>query len=298
MWFLFTVLTILAWSGSDLFSKLGSEHEDKYSHWKMLVAVGLVMGVHALVQILGGTSYDLHSLLVYLPVSLLYILSMAFGYAGLRYIELSISSPVCNSSGALVSLMCFLFLGETMSGIQFAAVALICLGVLSLGILESRESRGVRIIEERRSGAKYTRSFLAILFPVLYCILDALGTFADAYYLEHLLDETSANISYELTFLLVGIFAFIYVVFVKKEKLTVSRDKFKLCAALFETAGQFCYVYALSGNAIVAAPAIASYCAVSVLWSRLFLKEKLKPIYYAAVALVLVGIAILGFFDA
>ena len=39
----------------------------------------------------------------YLPVSVLYILSMTLGYVGLRYIELSISSPICNSSGALVA---------------------------------------------------------------------------------------------------------------------------------------------------------------------------------------------------
>ena len=32
-------------------------------------------------------------IVTYLPVSLLYILSMALGYMGLRYIELSISSP-------------------------------------------------------------------------------------------------------------------------------------------------------------------------------------------------------------
>ncbi len=46
----------------------------------------------------------------YLPVSLLYISSMAMGYVGLRYIELSISSPICNSSGALVAVLC-LFTG-------------------------------------------------------------------------------------------------------------------------------------------------------------------------------------------
>ena len=33
-------------------------------------------------------------------------LSMTLGYVGLRYIELSISSPICNSSGALVAVLC------------------------------------------------------------------------------------------------------------------------------------------------------------------------------------------------
>ena len=44
-------------------------------------------------------------------MSLLYIGSMALGYLGLRYIELSISSPICNSSGALVAVLTLVFLG-------------------------------------------------------------------------------------------------------------------------------------------------------------------------------------------
>ena len=40
MWFVFTLVTILFWSGSDLFSKMGSAPDDKNSHWKMVLAVG------------------------------------------------------------------------------------------------------------------------------------------------------------------------------------------------------------------------------------------------------------------
>ena len=36
--------------------------------------------------------------LYYLPVASIYIIAMVFGYVGLRYIELSVSSPICNSS--------------------------------------------------------------------------------------------------------------------------------------------------------------------------------------------------------
>ncbi len=298
MWFLFTICTILCWSGSDLFSKLGSRPSDKLSHWKMVMAVGLVMGIHAIWQLaVQRVPYDLSALLTYLPVSLLYIVSMTFGYVGLRYIELSLSSPICNSSGALVALLCFLFLGQRMAGVQLAAVVLICAGILALGFLEKRDADKERGLSGIEPDHRYTKSLVAILFPILYCLLDALGTFADAFYLDVLMDETTANISYELTFLAAGIVAAVYVLGVKKETLTVERDKFKLIAAVCETAGQFTYVFALSGNAIVAAPVIASYCVFSVLWSRIFLKEKLEKEYYAVIAAVLLGIVILGIFD-
>ena len=51
-------------------------------------------------------------------------------------------------------------------------------------------------------------------------------------------------------------------------------QKDKFLAAILETAGQFTYVFAMSGNAIIAAPIISSVCVVSVILSRIFLKEK------------------------
>ena len=109
MWFTFAIIALLCWSGSDLFSKIGcQDRKDKYSHLKMVMAVGLVMGLHAAYEIFAnGVEMNWHVIITYLPVSMLYILSMAIGYLGLRYIELSISSPICNSSGAIVALLTF-----------------------------------------------------------------------------------------------------------------------------------------------------------------------------------------------
>ena len=79
MWFIFTICTILAWSGSDLFSKIGSRPDDKHSHLKMLMAVGLVMGIHAIWQVtIGGVEYSLFNFIAYMPVSAMYIISMMF----------------------------------------------------------------------------------------------------------------------------------------------------------------------------------------------------------------------------
>ena len=91
----------------------------------------------------------------------------------------------------------------------------------------------------------YSKSFLALALPVAYCILDAAGTFADNRVLE-LLDEDSANVAYELTFLFVGIICFIYVVLIKKDKLVPKMEAPKYIGAICETAGQFAYIYAIA----------------------------------------------------
>ena len=293
-WFLLSLIAILFWSGSDLFSKMGSRPDDKYSHWKMVMAVGTVMGIHALFLIATGTPFSPADIITYLPASALYILSMILGYVGLRYIELSVSSPVCNSSGAVAALLCFFFLGETMSGLQLFGVVLVCAGVFALSVIEKRKDDALRASEGLTPDVKHSRSIIAIAFPLLYCLIDGLGTFADALLLDTVIAEEQANIAYELTFLLMAVFAFIYVVLVKKQPLKISREKPKVVATLCETAGQFAYVFAIGANPIVAAPMISSYCVASLLWSRLILKEKLTKSQYLVIAVAAVGIVILG----
>lgn len=299
-WFFLSLAALLCWSFSDLFSKIGcADPDDKSNAYKMVTAVGVVMGLHAAYTLcFTDIAFSLKTMITYFPVSMLYILSMTIGYVGLRFIELSISSPICNSSGALVSVICIIT-GAIVTKAQLGAVALVALGVMGLGFSEMIEDDELRAARQRKSNYKYAKSMLALAIPVVYCLLDALGTFADSLVLGAL-DEDEANTAYELTFLLCGIVAFIYVKFVRKDRFFPKKELPKYVGALFETAGQFAYIYALSDEKHVAlsAPIISSYCAVSVLWGRLFLKEKLTWKHYLCIAVTVVGIAILGLYDA
>ncbi len=320
MWFWFALIALLCWSGSDLFSKIGCQDaKDKYSHLKMVMAVGVVMGLHAAYEVFfHGVEINGGILLTYLPVSMLYILSMAIGYLGLRYIELSISSPICNSSGAIVAILTLLTVGvgDDLPPLALVAVALVCIGVIMLGVTESREDEELRRARQDASNHHYAKSIVAILIPIVYCLLDALGTFADSIVLfdEELPDVTtfrllfwhgekladdSANVAYELTFLLVGILCAVYVLGIKRQKLIPREETPKYTGAVFETIGQFFYISALADSAHVAfsAPIMSAYCAVSVLWSRIFLKEKLSRKHYACIFTVILGVIILGILD-
>ena len=302
MWFTFAIIALLCWSGSDLFSKIGCQDaKDKYSHLKMVMAVGVVMGLHAAWEVfVKGVEINGSIVLTYLPVSCLYILSMAIGYLGLRYIELSISSPICNSSGAIVAVLTLITagIGEDLPPVALAAVALVCVGVIALGFVEANEDEELRRARQDASNHHYAKSWIALAIPVVYCLLDALGTFADSRVLE-VLDEESANVAYELTFLFVGALCAVWVLGVKKQKLVPKMEAPKYAGAVFETAGQFFYIYALADSEHVAfaAPIISAYCVASVIWSRIFLKEKLSLKHYLAIATVVAGIVILGILD-
>ena len=305
MWFLFALLTTLAWGAADLFYKKGAVEKDKYNHLKTTVIVGLVMGVHAVYTLItSDINYDFANIIVYLPVSAMYILSMTIGYFGLKYLELSISSPIQNSSGAVTCILCLVILGQSLDALSAIGVVMICAGVIALGFVEKKLQNEYAIGDDR----KYAIGFVAFLMPVLYCIIDALGTFFDAYYLDDVATtpllnvtedtfEAVANTSYELTFFICAVILFIFIKFVKKQEFSPKMQGNRLCAAVFETVGQFFYVYAMSGNGVVAAPMIASYCVVSIILSRIFLKEKLAVSQYITIIVTILGIILLGVND-
>ena len=294
MWFWASLVAIFCWSGSDLFSKIGSKIDDKNSQWKMIIAVGTIMGIHAISEICLGAEFKFSDIVIYLPVSFIYIFAMILGYIGLRYVVLSISTPICNSSGAVAALLCFFILKEKMNELQVVAVALICIGIFLLSVIEKKQNEAGKMQAGIVQDIQCTNSFIAIFFPVFYCILDGIATFGDALILDKYIKEGAANIAYELTFLIMAFFAFVYVVVIKKQKIKLSAEKPKMLAGVFETAGQFAYIYAIGGNAIVAAPLISSYCIFSIVWARILLKEKLLLKQYFVIAIAAIGIVILG----
>ena len=259
------------------------------------------MGIHALYTLIAeNVDYNFMNLVKYLPVSMLYILSMSCSYFGMRFLAESISDPIENTAGAITAILCFFILKQTMSSLALVSVILIVIGVVLLGIFEAKDVNG----RTKSLGKKL--AIISFCMPFLYAILDATGSFLDAYFLEletsPLLNVTEANIelvaniSYELTFLIVAIILMIFIK-IKKEKLELINQKDKILAAVLETAGQFTYVFAMSGNAIIAAPIISSVCVVSVILSRIFLKEKLTQNQYAAIAIVILGILMLSVTD-
>lgn len=293
MWLIYALLTTFSWAFADLFYKKGAVPHDKASHIKTVILVGLVMGVHGFgYMLINGIAFSPIYLLTYFPVSFMYILSMAIGYLGLRYIQLSISSPVQNSSGAVTSIMIFIFFDHTLSILEICAIIIVTLGIIALAATEKFNNRSQIPIEKHR---KYQNGFIAISFPILYCVIDGLGTFADAIYLDELslIGEDQALLAYEFTFLICAVIAFIYLK-ARKVQFNLFKEKIKCAAALFETIGQFFYVYAMARNAIIVAPLIASYSVFSVMLSRAFLKEKLTQKQYLIVAAVMTGIAMLA----
>ena len=298
MWLVFTLVTTLLWGIAELFYKKGSHEDKKYDHLRVCIMVGAVMGIHAVFTLLtSDIVYNPMNLVAYLPVSLCYILSMACSFFGIRFIEESLADPIENTAGAMCSLMCVIFLGEKIAPGVWVGIAIIVIGII--GVTKMERSSDVN----RRQKLGKRLAIVAFAMPFCYAIIDALGSFLDIFFLEM---ETSpligvteesielvANISYELTFAIVGLVLFIFMK-CKGVKFELPKQGDKAIAAICETAGQLTYVYAMSGNGAIAAPILSCVCVVSLLLSRIFLKEKLTKKQYLFIGIIIVGILMLA----
>ena len=334
-YFIFALIALFAWSGSDLFSKLGTSQKDKNSHWHVIFAVGVIMGLHAVITIICSsfikdttaipswllsviyTDFKPMDFVRYLPVAFIYLAAMVIGYVGLRYIELSVSSPICNSSGSLALVICIIAGWATVNGGSIAGVILVTVGIIMLGIVEYYENDEIKLARQDKSNFKYTKSIWAILIPVIYLVMDALGTVGDQIISEYELFEMSeyaSNTAFEFTSLCFAIFAFIYVKFIKKQMFfdfgtcngtengtdngeAKALRRNLLLGGLCETVGQIFYMAVMFSDFDAGMPMISAYCVLSVIWSRIFLKEKLSYKHYIAIILTFAGIVLLGIFS-
>ena len=301
-WLFFAIGTAILWGTAELFYKKGARPDEKYAHLKICVWVGIVMGAHAIFTLLTqDINYNPINIIRYLPVSLFYIISMAFSYFGMRFLEESISDPIENTAGVICVLLFALIMKDSFHWLTWVSVAVIGIGVLGVSFLENRGET------TRKKKLGKTLAVIAFCMPFVYALLDAFGTFLDdAFFLiedvanSPLVDVTGdtieavANTSYELTFALFALGLFIFMKAKKVKFGPIPQHKDKILAAVFETAGQFTYVYALGGVDAVAAPILSSVCIVSLLLSRIFLKEKLSWKTYVFIAIVIIGILLLA----
>lgn len=315
MW-IFLIVSTLAWGIAEIFYKKGCLQNEKYSHLKVTILVGFFMGIYALVELFAG-GVDLKSFpinfIYYLPVATCYIVSMVCSYFGVRFIQESIADPIENSSGAIVAILCAIFLHEKLGPLPIVAIVIILVGLVCVSIFDRSEKQK----REKSLGKKI--AVFAIAMPFCYMLLDAAGTFLDIFYTESAADtvlvnvteaniEHTANCAYEFTFFIVAVILYIFIR-IKKKKLfeisdetqsggviaKISAQKWKILAAIFEVIGQATYLFALSEDSGIAAVILgAGTVIISLILSRIFLKEKLNLFQYIFILLIVGGIIMLS----
>src|SRR5699024_4605751 len=109
---------------------------------------------------------------------------------------------------------------------DIVGVAIVTIGVFGLAVLESNADKASLEAQNKIIDKKYQIGFLAITFPILYALIDGLGSFADGIYLDELelIGEDAALLAYEFTFLICAILAYLFLILVKKENFTIFKE--------------------------------------------------------------------------
>ena len=314
LWITLTVISVVLWGLADMISKMGTDPNDPYSHIRFVLCTGVAMLVFLpFFRLFSESGSSLIRLLrdypAFLLITLAYVVSLLFSFFSFRHMEASASAPLCNTSAAMVILMLLGFyavsgrgrnIGELLTPLNITASLLVCGGVVAIGMVRSAEEKAQP--SKMESLIRKVRYYGAgvILFPLLSAFFDALESVGDSLMVDEEAGAGIGSIDYMrlwvLTYVLVCIPLWIYLSVKEKKPYQPfsRRDTLKLASGFTEVAAYTLYILALDREPFFVSFLSSTYCVFSILFSRVFLKEKLSRGQYFCITVIIAGLALFG----
>lgn len=310
-WLILTITCIILWGITDILYKKSTDYTDSLSHYKTFVWIGIVMTPACVIMVLcSKTLFD--SILIvkdnfYLvPLCVFYAIALFFGLLGKKHLDASVVSPLENIDGAMAAIILyffFLFSGynkitNSIGIMDIIGTVSIVVGVILIGIQEQKLSKQeIHLSDDKK---KHRLGALALIFPIIYNLVDAVSMVAVGITVSEETEVTIPDIDFFifecLGFILVALFIWFYMLIFKKYKYNpFKKEELIRCeAATGETFGTMTYIFAVGSNPILTAPITSSYCLVTIVLARIFLKERLTKKQYLSLGFLIIGIALLG----
>lgn len=311
IWLLLAFSCILLWGITDILYKVSSDYNDSLAHYKTFVWIGIVMALAggimiALSDTLLNSIKTVKDNLYLIPLCILYAIALFFGLLGKKHLDASVVSPLENIDGAMAAMFLyfyFMFTGHShvtssISGLDIIATLVIIVGVILLGIQEQNLSKQEANLTEDKK--RHRLGALALIFPIIYNLVDAVSMAATGITVSAETAVTIPDIDFFIFecagFVLVAICIWLYLLIAKKYRYNPFQKKelVRCGAATGETFGTMTFIFATASNPILTAPITSSYCLVTIVLARIFLKEHLTKKQYVSLAFLVAGIALLG----
>ena len=310
-WLLLTLSCIILWGITDILLKKSLDYSDSLSQYKTFVWIGIVMAPAGVIMaICSDTLLDsimmVKDNLYLIPLCVFYAIALFFGLLGAKHLDASVVSPLENIDGAMAAIILyffFLFTGRShitdkIGLVQLVGTVAIVVGVVLLGIQEQSLSKQETHLSENKK--RHRLGALALIFPIVYNLVDAVSMVAVGITVSEETDVAIPDIDFfifeSLGFVVVAICVWFYMLIIKKYKYNpFKKDELVRCgAATGETFGTMAFTFAVGISPILTAPITSSYCLVTIVLARIFLKERLTRKQYLSLAFLVVGIALLG----
>ena len=310
-WLLLTLSCVILWGITDILLKKSLDYSDSLSQYKTFVWIGIVMAPAGVIMaICSDTLLDsimmVKDNLYLIPLCVFYAIALFFGLLGAKHLDASVVSPLENIDGAMAAIILyffFLFTGRShitdkIGLVQLVGTVAIVVGVVLLGIQEQSLSKQETHLSENKK--RHRLGALALIFPIVYNLVDAVSMVAVGITVSEETDVAIPNIDFfifeSLGFVVVAICVWFYMLIIKKYKYNpFKKEELVRCgAATGETFGTMAFTFAVGISPILTAPITSSYCFVTIVLARIFLKERLTKKQYLSVAFLVIGIALLG----
>lgn len=311
LWLILTLTCIFLWGVTDILLKKSLNYSDSLSQYKTFVWVGLVaVPVSVIMAFCSETLPDSFKIIAENPylifVNIFYVVAMFFGLLGAKHLDASVVSPLENIDGAITAIILyafFLFTGhsnltDSIGMVDIIGTVSITIGVVLLGIQEQKLSRQEMSLDEGKK--KHRLGALALIFPIVYNLADAFSMVATGIMVSGEMEFSIPDIDYIFfecaTFAVIAVLVWLYMLIAKKYVYNPFKKTELYCcsAATCETLGTITFTFAVAISPILTAPIASSYCIVTIILARIFLKERLTKKQYLSLAFLISGIALLG----
>ena len=310
-WLLLTLSCIILWGITDILLKKSLDYSDELSQFKTFIWIGLVMALAgAIMAICSDTLPDsirmVSDNLYLIPLCIFYVIALFFGLLGTKNLEASVVSPLENIDGAIAAIILYFFflftdstnLTNKVGVVDIIGTVAIVVGVVFLGIQEQKLSKKEACLDENKK--KHRLGALALIFPIVYNLVDAASMVSMGITVSGETDVSIPDIDFFffecVGFAVAAAFVWFYLLIAKKyiynpfKKTELSR----LGAGIGDSLGTMAFTFAVGINPILTAPITSSYCLVTIILARIFLKERLTRKQYLSLVLLILGIALLS----
>lgn len=310
-WLFLTIFCIIMWGFTDIFLKKSLNISDPLSQYKTFIWIGLIMApVGVIMMIYSYTLPDsirlLRDNLYLIPLCICYVIAMFFGLLGTKHLAASIVSPLENIDGAIAAIILyffFLFTDRThiiqkIGAVDIIGTVIIIIGIIFLGIHEHKLSKEEICYNAKKK--KHRLGALALIFPIIYNLVDAVSMVAMSITVSGEMDVSIPDIDFFffecVGFSLIAGIVWLYLLISKKHLYNpFKKDELLRCSAgIAETLGTMAFTFAVGINPILTAPITSSYCLVTIILARILLKERLTSKQYLSLMLLVIGIVLLG----
>ncbi|MCR5831423.1 MAG: hypothetical protein K6G67_04675 [Lachnospiraceae bacterium] len=311
IWYVYIILVVLLWSVTSLIYKAGIHKEpENHTDLKYSISVGIVFFIISMIYlIIRDEPFSIwESAVRYWPMTLfgiVYPVINTISFNGYKYNEVTIESPIEGISGGtstILLIVAYLILGrvdsvsELLTPLRTTGMIFILFSIILLASTRNREGRRN---EQQGDGLQKTswkwRGLGTLIFPVLFAMIDSVETVVSGICLDstygYSMPEGDSIILVGMEYSIFSLGCWLYLLIkecdmyhpLKKENLP------RLLGSVTDNIGVVFYSYAMAVDSISTDPILAVYPVVSMIGARIFMKEKVSPIQYITVLLIVAG---------